>query len=525
MARALASLLLISACMCMVRALECLPLRPTNISCDKVNRLGNSLQAYCRGTRFDNAFWASSQQPFASALPREYNAEVDFFQKTFAQTAELAMRKRHTRYLRGKCDSAYGRLEDGSTNRNWYATQVRWRDAAIRHQARIGLPEPDSICFTRIQYGVSKSRAILARMAKLNEAFQVTGKKLVESARKKVKLASFFDRQIGCWKHVVSPMRGTARTNALQCTVMHTVGFRRHAGGKFNLGASLTNAPPTESRSEKERHYLAERWTYDEKKDIVRAVPIPSYVRGDVHGLRNDTTTALFTWGGNVQVSYFLGIPTAQGPAMRRVNEATSHLQDSIHDGIAASNIAILIFPGFLAMIPISTFEFPSLEGKLSKVMVYSALTDVVAVLPLFIKGAELLVLATRKHTRCTAWTVGVEGNGVAVIELWCADCVHHSSFQKYGAVFIVVALVFSVLGVALEILAFTWVRRKRRHMRRADSKWWERTGITQDVCTEYECCRFQCEPAMASYSSTNSHRNAYFSYRRRIGGGVYDIN
>ncbi len=490
MAQALASVIFLQ-CMCIGLTFDCLPLTPTNISCANFKRLKNPLRAYCQGTRWDNAFWASSEQPFANALSSEYKDEVKFFQDTFAQVTQLVVKKRRDRYLREKCNSAYGRLEDGSSNRNWYDVQRKWRFATIAHEKRIGLEAPKSQCFTQIEFDTSKARSIMQQMRELNEVFQLTGKRVAEFARMKGSLANFFERQICCWKKVVSPMSTNLTTNALRCSVMRSAGYRRSANGKFNLGITLTNAPIEEPRPEKQRHYLSETWSYEEKSDTVRAVPLPSFVRGDVNGLRNDTTTALFTWGGTVKMSFFINIPPQQDPAMRRVNEATSHLQDSVQDGVTASNVAILIFPALLALVPISSFELPSLEDKLNRVVLYSAVTDVLAALPLLIKAVELLVLATRKHTRCTAWAMGVEGDGVAVIEMWCADCVHHSFFQKSGAVFIVIAFVFMMLAIVLEILAFQWVRWKRWNRQRMTLNWWERAGITGDLCSEYECCSF----------------------------------
>ncbi len=517
MAQILFALLIFLEFSCSGRAFNCLPLTPTNISCANYKHSANPLRAYCEGTRGGHVFWASSEQPLANALPSEYKGEVKFFQTIYAHVSDLVVKKRRDRHLREKCSSAYGRIGDRSLNQNWNKVQRIWRYAVMIHEMRLGLREPKSQCFTQVDFNTTKSRSIMQRMRKLNEVSRLVGERVAESARKKGNLASFFERQIGCWKSVVAPISTNSTTNALQCSVMRTAGFRRAGSRKFYLGISVTNAPIGEPRREKQRHHLAEIWTYDEKSDIIRAIPIPSFIRGDVNGLRNDTTTALYTWGGAAKMSYFMNIPAQHDPAMRRINEATSHLQDSIHDGITASNIAILTFPALLALIPISSFEFPALEDKLNRVLLYSAATDLVATLPLFIKGVELLVLATRRHTRCKAWTMGVEGDGVAVIEMWCADCVHHLFFQKCGTVFIVIALVFMVLGIVLETLTFLWVRRKRWHKKRVASKWWERAGISGDLCTEYECCCFQYAGTTPLCSITVNSRNAYFSHRRNL--------
>ncbi len=509
------ALLIFLLFVCIGHADDCSPLTPTNISCADFKRKENPLRAYCKGTRRENAFWASSEQPFANALPNEYTNEVRFFQSTYAEVTELVVKRRRDRNMRKKCADDYEKLEDGSSNPNWYDVQRSWRYGTLVHEERIGLQAPKSQCFTQIEFDTSKSRSIMQRMRKLNEGLQVMAKKVADSARRTRSLTSFFERQIACWKDVVAPMSANSTANALKCSVMSSAGARRFANGKFNLKISVTNAPINEPRPEKQRHYFAETWTYDERSDAVRAVTIPSFTRGEVNGLRNDTTTGLFTWGGTVKMSYFINIPPQHDPATRRINEETSHLQDTIHEDITVSNVAILILPALFAMIPISSFELPTLEDELNRVVFYSAVTDVVATLPLFIKGVELLVLATRRHTRCTAWAMGAEGDGLAVVEMWCADCVHHAFFESYGAAFIAIAFIFMVLGIFLEIQAFLWVRQKRWHRKRIASKWWERAGITGDLCTEYDCCCLQCA---AVCSSTVNSRIAYFSYRRNLG-------
>ncbi len=427
------------------------------------------------------------------------------------------MKKRRDERYPEKCHSAFTRIEDGSSNRNSYEAQRAWRFSAIAHAKRIGLQAPKSQCFTEIEFDTSKSRSVMLRMSDLNEAFLVTGERVAEAARKRDSLTSFFERQIACWKDVVSPMSAPWTTNALQCSVMRAAGYRRPGSGKFNLGMTVTNAPIDEQRPEKQRHYLLETWTYDEASDSVRAVPVPSFVRGDLNGLRNETTTVLATWGGTVKLSNFVNLPPQESPHISRIADQMSLERLNFDDTIKWANIAVLILPAVLALVPISSFELPSLKDKFYRVMLYSAISDVVAALPLFIKGIELLVAPGRKHTKCTAWAVGVEADGVAVIEMWCAECVHAPIFQKYGAGFMFIAFVSVVLGIVLEIQSFLKVRRERWHRQRIASKWWERAGITGDLCTEYECCDFQNVPTTHSGFSIVSSRAANFFYRQNL--------
>ena len=508
-----------------VQALHCEPLKPTNIECKNLTDLEPNLRDYCEGTAYDHSFWASSRNPMASAWPREYNKEIEYFQNIFSNMTKLVAEKRIDRNYRSYCPSPGGVLEDGSFSKYWHYEQRRWTYLARHYQERIGLELSKSYCFTEIHFDNSESTTIMQHLGRLNDGIEKAVAKLLKSARSNG--SNFFHHQIGCWKHVTSPMADRASTPALSCTVMHTLGFRRSRNGSFYIPISLTNAPISESRKAKERFFLTETWNYDKKRDILRALPIPSYVRGNITQLRNDTTTALSTYGGDVDMSYSIWIPTEQVPAMRHLHEAGKNLQDSLQDEVSASNIATLVFPCLLAMVPISSFDLPSLNGSFKKIIAYSAVTDIVAALPLLIRGIEMLYLSTKTHTACTAWSVGIESYGLATIELWCAGCIDHRFFETHGIVFIVASVVFMILGVLGEILVLRFCPKNPSKNEKIFEKWWDRAGIAPDFCLEYDCCRLYSDIASKSehFSSFDSYLLPHFTHRPNLDGKSVDTD
>ena len=170
-------------------------------------------------------------------------------------------------------------------------------------------------------------------------------------------------------------------------------------------------------------------------------------------------------------------------------------------------------------MVPISSFDLPYLNGSFKKIVAYSVVADIVAVLPLLIRGIEMLYLSTKTHTACTAWSVGVEGDGLAAIELWCVGCIDHRFFQTHGIVFIVASVVFMILGVLGEILVLRFYSRNPSKKEKIFEKWWDRAGITADFCLEYDCCRLNSDniSKSESFSSFDSYRFPYFAHRPNL--------
>ena len=425
-------------------------------------------------------------------------------------------RKREAKNLRRQCRPTDGRLDDGSFEKDWYEVQRSWSTAAMKDQVRVGNPQPNSTCFTEIKLSSRESEEVWPRMMELNDATAEMGRRAKQRARQ-ADGTSLFDRELQCWNQVVSPMMAPTETSAFQCNVAHSVGVRRR-DSTFNVQTSITDEPLNRSMPEKMRHYLAEQFRIFGNR--VRALPVPSHRVGSLEGAVNDTTTVLATWGGHVKISFFMGIPNAIGPAMRYTKEMSNKNRDAIEDGVAVSNIAILVLPCLLATVPLAAVEGVSRSRTL---LIYIIATDLISVLPLAIKGVEMLVQARRRYVGCVAWNVGVEGEALAVVELWCANCTHHTRFQVYGWSFLFVALAFMVGGVVLEVFAFRVQKRALKGIHY--DWWWVRSADSSSeehfatlMCTEYDCCG----PFAPSCGTAVVHdRASYFSRRRAAASGM----
>ena len=93
-----------------------------------------------------------------------------------------------------------------------------------------------------------------------------------------------------------------------------------------------------------------------------------------------------------------------------------------------------------------------------------------------------MLYLSTKTHTACTAWSVGIEGDGSATIEFWGAGCIDQRFFETHGIVFIGVSVVFMILGVVGEILAFRFFSRSSSKKDKIFDKWWDRVGVERNT-------------------------------------------
>lgn len=221
--------------------------------------------------------------------------------------------------------------------------------------------------------------------------------------------------------------------------------------------------------------YLGEYWDVEENTKKLRVMKQSPYRHGMLSPVITNTTTALFAWGGAVKVSQFLNIA-----------ESSEKERDALGEGIFPSNTAVLVFPAVLgALAPSSFFE---MMGKLSFQIVYAIATGVISVLPLAIKGVEMVAFTKEIRTGCVTWNVGGEiKSGQAITKLWRASCKHHSIFRTYGYGFLIASISLMLTGFPIELLAYRWVWRRRKRLEmhsnmRIDRFWFHGT------CTECNC-------------------------------------
>lgn len=154
-----------------------------------------------------------------------------------------------------------------------------------------------------------------------------------------------------------------------------------------------------------------------------------------------------------------LGMPELEGnEALSEVLGRASRDAEHADENVIRSNIAILVLPLLMNVVPVALFTDVNAFGML----VYSVLTDVLTAVPLAIKGGELVWIARRRYHAAAAYYAGEADDSIAVAELFLASCRSAQDVDGTGVAFLVVAFAFMIFGVSMEFVALRCMRKKR---------------------------------------------------------------
>ena len=187
----------------------------------------------------------------------------------------------------------------------------------------------------------------------------------------------------------------------------------------------------------------------------------------------DNTTTMIQSWAGNPNPSCFREIPVDENPAMLEAIDLADHSSQIVEDALTSSNMAILLLPLGLNLIPLSLIA----EQGTIAILLYTLLSDVLTVIPLGIKGVELVIIQKRKFRSVVTRVISPElRNSTKPFasggEMWGAECQVKNDVRKTGYALIITAIVFLVLGVGAEIAAkkyLVWRRGTRRWARKLE--------------------------------------------------------
>ncbi len=186
-------------------------------------------------------------------------------------------------------------------------------------------------------------------------------------------------------------------------------------------------------------------------------------------------------WGGKPGVNQFEAGNFEDNIAYEAAVLNSRHLIRQSLDSRAASNTAILILPIFMAALPLALFA--DVETLIT--LTYMIFTDVVTVLPLAIKGIELIVAGTAEYFATRTATYGnVAKEGTAIAETWSVKCRDVQNLTAHGVAFLTIALVSMVGGIVLEF----WARRKVRKMKARSSENLHSYWTRDPPCTDCPC-------------------------------------
>ena len=185
--------------------------------------------------------------------------------------------------------------------------------------------------------------------------------------------------------------------------------------------------------------------------------------------LRKEGTTIIGFWNGSRyggRPSTFGKVTLDQTPSVKAALEKLENSIQQANDALAPSSIAILVLPLFLNLIPIALLSSVTTFFMLF----YTLLTDILTVVPMGIKGVELISIGSLTHKSLVvriSSSVVLPRSKSAAAELWSSECYAPSSVHGRGVFFLVLSIVFMVIGIVIEILAQVYMKRKQAYMKK----------------------------------------------------------
>lgn len=307
------------------------------------------------------------------------------------------------------------------------------------------------------------------------------------------------------WKHVFHNSRQnyTTVSGTHRCKIRANIGFR--INGRWAVAATVTNDRPSMFLADGDRKYLTEYLRLNPagrvtvQPQFLDLNILPNYTRrywGARPFIRNSTSvpmartpvsTLMSEFGGQAGITFFIDRPPEENLAFVAALASSGDLTRQALDSRTLSNSAILVLPLFMAALPIGLFA-----DVTDRVMLgYMVLTDFLSVLPLAIKGVELVLAGLRSYfsTRTRVWG-DLQSNNSVVAATWSCRCESAMNLTGIGAAFIVVALATLVVGVVLEFVARAKVEKMKAEAACVDAGGdvdeylWER----KNPCSECLC-------------------------------------
>lgn len=310
------------------------------------------------------------------------------------------------------------------------------------------------------------------------------------------------------WSGAFTYMLFPYRSHLDVCTISHFAAFK--VNGEWGVNTGLTNGNPLHYLPEWHRHYLVEILRVQNGK----IVPIPMRLRNrpateynESRGLNtsfvSNSTTVLKTWGGRPSMFLF-GNERAglDNPALRAATDISAATIDQIEDASSPGGMSIFLVPILMTLVPLALVS----EVDTGKLLIYTIATDILTVLPLAIKGAEMIHFSARKAEAIRSRMYGTEltANEPVVMEVWYASCMATKRVEIFGAIYLSLALLFMIVGIALEL--YTKRLFDRKHLLKkivgkkdADTfqSAWSRAQLDHSNCSSAlteKSCIFRCD-------------------------------
>lgn len=162
----------------------------------------------------------------------------------------------------------------------------------------------------------------------------------------------------------------------------------------------MTNADVYTTMAEGRRHYLVEILGFNQRGGL-GAMKVASWREGRARV--NGTSTLHMRWAGRPDVSEFFPLEVGDTPALKKGLGARSTHRALVQDTVFSSNVAILVLPVFMTLVPLSAIDYV----ETSLVVLYAVLTDVMSILPPppSPKSPKLQTLQYIPKSSASSWT------------------------------------------------------------------------------------------------------------------------
>ncbi|CAN8065483.1 unnamed protein product [Agarophyton chilense] len=252
------------------------------------------------------------------------------------------------------------------------------------------------------------------------------------------------------------------KTTTEDCYVNVLGAFRTQQDWYLNIG--ITNWNQQKHVGEFARRYLNENIGRG-----VKAGPLKLYTRPKDDAINQthvqvDATTMAVSHRGTANPAVFKDIPFRENLAVIRALDNAQVYSQQVSDALSPSSVLILVLPLWLNLIPIALLADVGNKATL----MYAMLSDVLTVVPLSIKGVELISIGSAVFygsvLRISSDTNGKQSD-MAAAEIYVARCTSKRSVLPTGIAFLTVSIVFMILGLLAELVAKRYAIRHRRRM------------------------------------------------------------
>lgn len=281
--------------------------------------------------------------------------------------------------------------------------------------------------------------------------------------RNRVRIANM---TVGNWSNDIQPaLQFEYETETTVCRLNIASGFR--VARKWYLLSTLTKIMNEENVAYLKRQTIAEYHHVLPNHSLDNALQMTLNIRprdGDdsPHKQEGNATTILLTGSGVRQPSHFAPMLMSDIPAVKDAMDIIAISIQQANDALTPSSIAILILPLILNLFP--SILFMHLSGSRST-LIYVMLTDVMTVIPLAIKGIELIVIG-QSTAYSASGRISSPVNGTfgisAGAEIWGARCRPLDDFILIGSIFVSASILSLIVGIGLEVVCQNCMARRK---------------------------------------------------------------